>query len=197
MEPSLEQLRKNYDQFDDKKLIRIATEEAAGLRPEALELVKQIIKERGLSTAVTKGIDVQLEKIGDARLHEYTELLRRLPCPVCNRTDEKLNASITATAISYIFLTQLRKELKIACPQCLDKLHKDATTKSALFGWWGIPWGIIRTPGAIIFNNKMKKGNSLNEANNLLKSFVLDRVGRIESSRNNQEELLDIITHIR
>ena len=32
MEPNLEQLRKNYESFNDNKLIRIASEEATGLR---------------------------------------------------------------------------------------------------------------------------------------------------------------------
>src|SRR5271170_8094697 len=110
MEPGIEELRKNYERFDDRKLIRIASEEASGLRPEALELVKTIIKERGLSEHITKAIDVQFEKITEAKLLEYAELLRRLPCPVCNGAFEKLNATMTATVWSFVIITQYRKK---------------------------------------------------------------------------------------
>jgi hypothetical protein len=197
MEPNIEELRKNYERFTDDKLIRVATEEATSLRPEALELLKQIIKERGLSQSVIKGIDAQFKQIDEQTLLEYTELLRSLPCPFCNADNNKLNATITGTTISYIFLTHYRKEIKIGCPTCLDRQINNAMITSALLGWWGIPWGIIRTPAALLFNVKMKKQNNLPEANPIFKAFVLKRIGRIEANRDNPEGLSDIIQYIR
>ncbi|HEY2583116.1 MAG TPA: hypothetical protein VGI43_14995 [Mucilaginibacter sp.] len=197
MEPNIEELRKNYESFPDEKLIRIATEEATGLRPEALELLRQIIKERGLSQEITKSIDAQFQKIDDKTLLEYSDLLRRLPCPFCNSNIDKLNATMTGTVVSFIFMTSYRKEIKIGCPKCLDKQNNAAINKSALLGWWGLPWGIVKTIQAFIFNAKMKKQNNLPEANDILKSFVLNRIGRIEASRNNPAELSDMILYIR
>ncbi|WP_207428311.1 hypothetical protein [Pedobacter sp. SYSU D00535] len=197
MEPSLDQLRKNYERFDDNKLTRIATEEAAGLRPEAVDLLKQVIKERGLSGSIIKGIDAQLQEVDDRILSEYAELLRGLPCPLCKSTDEKLNATMTGSVISFIIMTNYQKELKVACPNCLDKANDRAMIKSALFGWWGFPWGIIRTPQALLLNNKMKKQNRLSEPNDLFNAFVLGKIGRLEANRNNPTELQEIIEHIR
>lgn len=197
MEPSITELRKNYESLPDDKIIRLASEEARSLRPEALELLKQIIKERGLSADVTNSIDAQSKKITEDILLEYTELLRGLPCPVCNTAGDKLNATITGTVISFILMTSYRKEVKIACPACLNKLNNNAIIKSALLGWWGLPWGIFRTPQALILNNKMKKQNNLQEANGVFKSFVLQRIGRIEANRNNPSGLSDIIQYIR
>lgn len=197
MEPDLQQLRKNYEQFDDKKLIRIASEEAGGLRPEAFDLLKQIIQERGLSTDVIKAADVLVSEVSAKNLDDYVEVLRTLPCPVCDGTEEKLNATIVATVISFVLLTQYRKEVKIACPNCLNKMNNDAMIKTAVLGWWGLPWGIIRTPQALMLNNKRKAENDWPEANDLFKSFVYGRLGRIEANRNNPEELQDIITYIR
>jgi hypothetical protein len=37
MLPDLSQLRKNYESFDDNKLIALATQEASSLRLEALD----------------------------------------------------------------------------------------------------------------------------------------------------------------
>lgn len=197
MEPSITELRKNYESLPDDKIIRLASEEARSLRPEALELLKQIIKERGLSADVTNSIDAQSKKITEDILLEYTELLRGLPCPVCNTAGDKLNATITGTVISFILMTSYQKEVKIACPACLNKLNNNAIIKSALLGWWGLPWGIFRTPQALILNNKMKKQNNLQEANGVFKSFVLQRIGRIEANRNNPSGLSDIIQYIR
>jgi hypothetical protein len=197
MEPGIEELRKNYEKFDDRKLIRIASEEASGLRPEALELVKTIIKERGLSEQIIKAIDVQTGKITEAQLLEYAELLRKLPCPICNGAFEKLNATLTATVISFVVMTNYSKKVKIGCPECLDKQNNNAMIKSALLGWWGFPWGLVRTPQALILNNKRKKLNHLDGPNDLFKSFVLGRVGRIEANRKNPSELEYIINYIR
>jgi hypothetical protein len=197
MLPNLEELRKNYERFDDNKIIRLATEEASELRPEAVDLLRQIIKERGLSGDLLKGIDVQIQEIDNDKLLEYAELLRRLPCPVCKSTNEKLNATMTGSVISFIILTNYEKELIIACPNCLDKANTKAIIKSALLGWWGLPWGFIRTIQALLFNDKMKEQNRLSEPNELLKGFVLERIGRLEASRNNSSELQEIIERIR
>ncbi|MDB5013454.1 MAG: hypothetical protein JWQ25_1656 [Daejeonella sp.] len=197
MEPSLEQLRKNYERYDDGKIIRLATEEATSLRPEAIDLLKQIIKERGLHEQVLKGVEAQFEEMDDNKFVEYTELIRRLPCPVCKSTNEKLNATITSSVVSFLIMTTYKKELKIACPDCLDKQNNRAMIKSALLGWWGFPWGIIRTPQALLFNNKMKRQNRVSEPNDLLNAFVYNRIGRLELNRNSQENLQDMIEHIR
>jgi hypothetical protein len=197
MEPSLEELRKNYEHYDDNKLIRIATEEATSLRPEALVLIKQIIEERGLATDILNAVDAQIKPLNQHTLTTYTELLRNQPCPVCNSTANRLNATLTATVMSFIIFTNYTKELKIACPDCLDKKSNNAILKSALIGWWGLPWGIIRTVQSLILNSKMKKQNRLPEANDLLKAYVVSNVGRVEASKNNPEKLQELITHIR
>lgn len=197
MEPNIEQLRKNYERFDDRKLIRIATEEATSLRPEALELVKEIIKERNLSEDVLKGVEVQFKEVDEKTLNEYTELLRKLPCPVCKSNSDKLNATMIGNVMSFIIMTNYEKAIKIACPKCLDKFHNKAMIKTALLGWWGIPWGIIRTSQALILNSKMKSKNHSFEPTEILSGFVSQRIGRIEANRNNKEELESLIEHIR
>ena len=197
MEPNIDQLRKNYEQLDDQKLIQLATEKAPSLRPEALNLLKKLIKERGLPDTILAGIDAQFKEIKEVDLLEYTELIRKLPCPICNSAAEKLNATMTGTVTSFIVMTHYKKELIIACPNCLDEQNKLAIRKSALFGWWGFPWGIINTIQALMFNSRMKKQNRQSEANDLLNDFVVERIGRIEASRNNVEELKLIIKYIR
>jgi hypothetical protein len=197
MQPDIVELRKNYEQLDDDKLIRHASEEASGLRPEAVDLLRQIIKERGLPDSILKSIDIQLKKISAKELTDYCNILQKLPCPICNSNKTKLNATMTGTVVSFIIMTNYQKELKIACPDCLDQQNNNAILKSALLGWWGLPWGIVKTIQSFIFNSKMKAQNRLNEANDIFQAFVMERAGSIEASKNNKEELVSIIKNIR
>ena len=199
MIPDIQQLRKNYERFDNDELTRLASEEAVGLRPEALDLLKQIIKERGLPDTVLKSIDVQFQNAYEKELSlvEYANILRSLPCPVCGGESEKLNLTVAHTVISYIVMTSSKKEIVIACPDCLDKKNDDAIFKTAVLGWWGFPWGFFRTPRALWLNWSMKKGNRVEEANNHFTAFVAERAGRIKAIKNDPERLSLMIKHIR
>jgi len=192
MLPDLSQLRKNYEKLDDNKLVSLAILEATSLRPEALELLKQVIKERGLSADIDNGIDAQLQA-NSYTIGTYADLLRKQPCPICNSTGEKLNATMTTNVMSFILITQRKKRLIVACPDCLDKANNDAIRKTAFAGWWGFPWGIIRTIQALISNNKMKKQNRLTDANDVLLDFVKERIGLIEVNKNSPKHLQLII----
>ena len=192
MEPDIEELRKNYERLDDTRIIRLASEEATELRPEALDLLKQIIKERGLSPVLSDAIAVQFKQLDDKTLLSYCELLRKLPCPQCNAVNEKLNGNMIATlAGGYYF-----ENFKVACPTCLDKAYSRANLKIALTGWWRFP-GLFNTPRALVFNKKMKKLDHIGEASDLLKVFVTQQAGRIELNRNNPEGLTDILLYPR
>lgn len=192
MGPDIEDLRKNYERLDDARIIRLASEEATELRPEALDLLKNIIKERGLSLVVGEAIEVQFKEIDEKTLLSYCELLRRLPCPRCKSVNEKLNGNIIATLSSGYYF----ENIKITCPTCLDQAYSKANLNIALSGWWRLP-GLFNTPRALIFNKKMKKLDHIEEASKPLRAFVSAQAGRIELNRNNAEGLSDILLYPR
>ncbi len=76
----------------------------------------------------------------------------------------------------------------------MDKANNNALTTSLALGWWGIPWGIIRTIQAINQNLKSKKTNDSIEPNDYLRNFVLTKVGQFETYRNDKEKLQRIIS---
>jgi hypothetical protein len=192
MEPDIEELRKNYERLDDARIIRLASEEATELRPEALELLKQIIKERGLSPVVGKAIEVQFKEIDERTLLGYCELLRLLPCPACKSVNEKLNGNIIATVSGGYYF----ENVKIACPTCLDRAYSRSNLSIALSGWWRLP-GLYNTPRALIFNKKMKKFDHIEEPSGSLRLFVAKQAGRIELNCNSTEGLIDILLYPR
>ena len=82
----------------------------------------------------------------------------------------------------------------IGSPDALDKANTNALIKTAILGWWGIPWGIIRTIQAINLNIKNKRSNRVDGPNDYLRSFVLSRVGQIEAFKDNPNKLAEIIS---
>lgn len=191
--PGLDELRRNYESFSDDKLIALATEQAASLRPEALELLKQVLAERGLAGELDQAIAVQTAGVSADLVDQYADLIRNQPCPVCGAAGEKLNATQIATVTSMVVITRYKKEIKVACPSCLDQLMAKATKQNLLSGWWGIPWGIFRTTQALIANGKFKKQHHTEGANIVLKTFASKRAGRIEAFRNNPEALQTLL----
>jgi hypothetical protein len=193
MSVSEDRLKENYRRFSNEKLMRIASEDAAKLRPEALALLREELATRGLAEVATKTIEAQLREVSEAELIEYCALIQSQPCPNCYSSAQPLNATITSKVMSFLVLTTWTKKLVIACPSCLDKLNQDASTTSALLGWWGFPWGIIRTIQALNFNRKMGKTNHVAYPNEMLKSFVLTNLGRIEAVRYAPMDLQGLI----
>jgi len=53
---------------------------------------------------------------------------------------------------SAVYLTSWKTQPHIVCRQCGTKAQIRALLFSALFGWWGIPWGFLMTPVQIVRN---------------------------------------------
>ncbi|QEC79109.1 hypothetical protein [Mucilaginibacter ginsenosidivorax] len=189
MQPDIEQLKTTYKNLSDDKLTHLAITEAASLRPEALDLLKAEIKNRGLDEGIMNGVNVQLSTPGSLAIDSYISLIRNQPCPVCSSTAQPLNAIVIGSVKSFIILTQYKKKLMIACPSCLQQANQRATSSTALMGWWGLPWGIIRTSQALFRNMKANKIIRTEEPSDNLVSFVKTNVGVIESVRKNNHSL--------
>jgi hypothetical protein len=193
MQPSIDDLRKNYKRLSDDVLMKIATAEAAGLRPEAIQVIQEEINSRGLSKTLLAGMEIQSREISEIELLAYCELIRQQPCPVCHSSVKKINATIIATVISYVIMSSDEDKLIIACPDCMAKQLKDASFTTALFGWWGLPSGPFKTIGVLMQNKKMSKQIHLAEPSAHLKVFVLQNIGTIEANRSNAEGLASLL----
>ncbi|MEP6466697.1 MAG: hypothetical protein ABJB05_10350 [Parafilimonas sp.] len=190
----IEFVRQNYQKMTNEELVRIATQDAAGLTAKAQEIVKEEIQRRNLDTNIIQGVAAQNKTYTVQEVDTYCDIIQKLNCPVCQSSLQKLNATLTGEVVSYIFLTQYKKKIKVACPDCLDKASNAALTKTATLGWWGIPWGIFRTVQYIRLNIKSKKTNHLDTPNNFLRSFVLSKIGQVETYKNNKEKLQELIS---
>ena len=187
-------VRETYQKMSDQDLIRVLTQDAVGLTPEAQEVVKEEIKKRNLDPNIAKGVDAQQKSYTVAEIDAYCDIIQTLPCPTTGSSSEKLNATLTAEVISYILVTHYKKKIVVGSPDTLDKANNEALKKSVLLGWWGFPWGIIRTIQAIGINLRSKKTNRLDSPNEHLRRFVLSKIGQIETYKDNRGKLLEIIS---
>jgi hypothetical protein len=188
-------IRETYQKMPDSELVRVATEDAYCLTEEAYQIIKEEIARRNLSPDIQKGVEAQ-KKIPEYTVEEidqYCELIRNLPCPVSGRTDQPLNATYTESVFSIVILTQREGKIIVACPDELDKASNNASLRTALLGWWGLPWGPIRSIRAFIRNEKAKRSNRIEGPNNYLRAFVVGKIGQIETYKNDQEKLMEII----
>lgn len=186
-------VRENYQRMSDEELIRIATQDAVGLTPEAQEVVSEEITRRNLDTNIIKGVQAQNKEYTIEEIDKYCTLVRNLTCPSCQTNSKMLNGTLVSEVMSFIFFTQYKKQIKVACPSCLDKANNNALFLTSLVGWWGIPWGIIKTIQAIGNNLKSKRTNHIDSPNDYLRSFVLSKIGQFETYKNDKEKLQQII----
>jgi len=189
-----EMVREHYQRMSDKDLVRELTNDATGLTLEAQEIVKDEVKRRKLDSNIIRGVEAQQKNYTIQEIDKYCELIQKLPCPKTGSTSEKLNATLTAEVMSFILFTNYKKKIVVGSPDVLDKANNDALTKSAILGWWGFPWGIIRTIEAININTKNKRTNRLGTPNDYLRSFVFSNIGQIETYKDDKEKLLEIIS---
>jgi hypothetical protein len=186
-------VQETYQRMTDDELIRIATQDAYGLTPEAMQVVKAEIKKRGLNDNIYRGVEAQNKTYSIAEVDTYCDIVSKLSCPSCGNTTERLNATMTGEVMSFIFFTTYNKKIKIGCPHCLDKANNGALTKTALLGWWGFPWGIIKTIQSIALNLKSKRTNHSLDHNDYLRSFTLETIGELEAYKDNKEKLRQIV----
>jgi len=192
----LKDIRENYRGFDDYKIEKIASQEAASLRPEVLDILKDEIRRRNLNLNLIDSVNSQTRELTDAELNEYYEILRNHPCPNCNSKTQKLNVTAIGTVYSILVVTSYEKFVRIACSNCLDEMHRKANIKSALLGWWGFPWGPIHTIRSFMFNSSMMKNNRTEKPNDIFKNFIGNNVGIIEKAKTQPEKLTEFINGV-
>lgn len=189
MSLSIEELRRNYAHLSEEQLTRIAMDEASGLTPEGLEALRQELASRGLLARAEKSFEARATPLTEERLQAYCDAVRSVACPACGSRTRPLNATIVSTTMSFIFFSQRTERAFVACPDCLDKKNNGALAKTAVLGWWGFPWGILYSIGSIRKNVKMRKAHHLGSANDVLRAYVSQRMGRIAALEGSPQEL--------
>lgn len=191
----LEQIKKNYSEFADYKIEHLAKTEAGGLEPDVIPILINEINKRGLDKNLIKGIEAQTKELTESELNELKIKITNLTCPECGNKNGQLVGSFIRTVKSFIVLTSYKKFPIITCKSCADKKRKNAMISTALLGWWGIPFGLFRTPIALIttFTDKSKAEDISDE---IIAWFAVENIGEIRTNWEKETELVEFIGHI-
>lgn len=193
-EIDIQLVKDHYARIGNEELIHIATKDAAGMTPEAQEVIKAELRSRNLDSSFIKGVEAQNREHSLADISTYCEILRALDCPKCGSTGYKLNATLTNQVMSFIILTQRSKKIVIACPDCLDRANNNALLTTVAMGWWGIPWGPIRSIMAIADNISYKKSNRIDQPTPLMMQVAASAAGQIETYKEDKAKLQALIS---
>jgi len=190
----LEQIKKNYADFDDFKIEYLAKNEVGGLNLEVVQILIDEIKKRELDINLIKGIEAQTKEITEIEINELKSKIVKLPCPYCGQRSFPLIGSFVRTVKSFVIFTSSKKIAVIACKSCLKERIKKAMITTSLLGWWGIPMGLFRTPIALIASlNDIKKQEAISES--IITSFAINNIGELRTNWDKENELVEFIRH--
>ena len=190
----LEQIKKNYADFADFKIEHLAKNEVDGLNPDVVLILIEEIKKRGLDINLISGIEAQTKELTEIEVNELKSKIINLPCPDCGQRSFPLIGSFIRTVKSFIIITSYKKSPVIVCQSCLNKRRKNAMISTLLLGWWGIPFGLFRTPIALIASlNDNKKREVISEE--IIISFAINNVGELRTNWDKENELVEFIKH--
>lgn len=189
----LSKIEDNYKRMTDEEIIRIVTHNSEGLRDEVYAIIENEIIKRKLNPDLLKALYSHDNSYSLEQIEAFANILRDLACPICNNKIHKLNASEIYYIKSAVLFTTSKIKTIVACPPCLDRMNKKAMDSNLALGWWGLPWGLLKTPYYLFKNYTSKNENWLPFANKSLLNFAFINISSIEAFQNDTEELNKLI----
>lgn len=75
-----------------------------------------------------------------------------IKCSLCRKVTAQPRFLVFRQVVSFIIITQTSPKPGIFCCECASRQAFRSSAISALFGWWGFPWGPINTIREIVRN---------------------------------------------
>lgn len=177
--PDLDAVRRHYASLAEKQLLQIALYEVADLTPDGVSILRAELDSRGLGGRLEAALDAQLANANPAAQAQSVDRLRQLPCPHCGANHDLLNAFEVAQVESIVFLTRYQRSLVIGCSQCISRAASEAMWRTFFLGWWGFPWGPIRTIQALIKNFHARRAANYTSPTAALLAYVATKPGEV------------------
>ena len=120
-----EALFEHYSRMPEELFTYFATHEVAGLPPEAVEILRQVMTARGTVPDPDAVIDIQCRQLSSEEFERMVTRFRQEPCPLCGASGGLLNGTLVNRAG--------RIEPVVGCRSCLEKELKSANRASVGF----------------------------------------------------------------
>jgi hypothetical protein len=125
------------------------------------------------------------EDISEETIFQHACRIKESPCPLCQQLSSKTEVRRYYRVWSIGILTSWVKRTHICCLSCARKTNFGSLIFCTLFGWWGIPWGLIITPAQIFANiSEMFKSRSESPpSEELIQAARLDLAAKLYKQR--------------
>lgn len=120
-----EALFEHYSRMPEESFTYFATHEVAGLLPEAVEILRQVMTVRGTVPDPDAVIDIQRRQLTSEEFERMVTRFRQEPCPLCGASGGLLNGTLVNRTG--------RLEPVVGCRSCLEKELRSATRASVGF----------------------------------------------------------------
>ena len=84
-------------------------------------------------------------------IEEQVHLVHQAACPVCGGAGP-VDLHLSHRVWSIVFLTTSVDDPRVSCRRCAVGVKLRDSLFSGLFGWWGLPMGLLLTPAQIYRN---------------------------------------------
>ena len=91
------------------------------------------------------------ERVPEELVDDALSALHAGPCPVCDGPGP-VDMYTAHLAWSAVVMTGWRSTPQVCCRACATRAKLKAIAFTGVFGWWGLPWGLIATPVQISRN---------------------------------------------
>ncbi len=121
---------------------------------------------------------VRCDQIPESTVLLHVRAAQQGNCPEC-RGRGPLDIHVTYWVWSALIVTRCGKTPQFSCRPCATKRQLVSLGSCLLFGWWGIPWGLLLTPLQLYRNLRaMLQRRDVSEASPDLERLVRTRLAR-------------------
>jgi hypothetical protein len=185
---TVEEIRKNYKNFDDGKIEEIALN-PKGLRKEIIPILNEEIKNRNLDIQLIEWVNHETNKFEGLEKKNLLDQIKKLKCSMC-LVNSNLHAYRFNTIISALITITDKTEILIICEQCAKTKRLNTMLKTFFLGWWSKS-GILGTPFTLI-SDLIRIFRKKSESKEILDEFIENNTGllRIIIEENNLQEFI-------
>lgn len=191
---SAQEVKENYKNLSDSKIVSLAKNESKGLRKEILSILNDEIESRNLDQNLITWVNAETNSFKGLERKALISKIKNLKCPKCNeRTDILYGFEINTITSFLIFSNYSRKE-KILCNSCGKKEKRYALLITFFAGWWsrqGIfqtPWLIIKDSVNFMFLEKI--------SNRIVNRVINDNTGYLRLKGTEEKTLSNLTKRI-
>jgi len=184
------EIKKNYERFDDTKILRIAEKESKGLRDEVIPILLEEIEKRKLGVGLIHWIKAERRKLSTSELRALRAKVRNCLCENCKK-NRKLKGYKFDTMIGLLIMRVVTNYQLIVCEECGKKKRTESTILTVFLGWLSVR-GFISYPFFVA--DKIKSYyKEEQQSEQLIDEFINDHIGKITLGKDEQEVIQKLL----